>query len=325
MPDKIPLNPRARPATPESRLVLYSAAEEQYCAPLLDGFRARHPEFPVEFVFGISPALHARYLDEASAGTTRADVVWSSAMDLQMELLRAGHAQPYHCKEASALPAGSVYEDRAWVTTVEPVVTLVNRARFDISVAAGTIGEIAAALAHEPERYRGRVAAFDIERNGVAFLALLHETRRTPADAFLRALAACRPRLFGSNPPLVDEVSSGRAALGYHVLYSYAMRAARANPALAIAASNDPPIAFSRIAFIPRGAPHPAAARLFIDYLLSPGGQGRLLDAGFGPVRGNTVAAAPIRLDRDFAMLLEQGRRQALLSAWRATIACAAG
>jgi iron(III) transport system substrate-binding protein len=310
---------------PENFIVIYSAAEEQYCTPLLNGFRARHPGIAVEFVFDISPALHARYLKETSSGQSRADVMWSSGMDLQMELVLADHAQPYHSTEAAALPAGSVYRDQAWGTTAEPLVTLVNRALFDTNVPAGSIFEITAALAREPGRYRGHIAAFDIEKNGVGFLALLHESRHTGHDTFLRTLAACRPQLFGSNPPLVEEISSGRAALGYHVLHSYATRAVRGNPALAIAASNSLPVAVSRIAFIPRSAPHPAAARLFIDYLLSAEGQRHLLDTGFCPVRGSTVSAAPIRVDRDLATLLERNRRQALLSAWHTTITGAAG
>jgi len=305
---------------PENPVAIYSAAEQQYCAPLLNGFRARHPGIAVEFVFDISPALHARYLEETSSGQFRADVMWSSAMDLQMELVLADHAQPYPSTEAAALPAGSVYRDQAWGTTAEPLVTLVNRELFDTNVPAGSIPEITAALAHEPGRYRGHIAAFDIEKNGVGLLALLHESRHTGHDAFLRTLAACQPRLFGSNPPLVEEISSGRAALGYHVLHSYATRAVRGNPALAIAASNSLPVAISRIAFIPRSAPHPAAARLFIDYLLSLEGQRHLIDAGFCPVRASTVPAEPIRMDRDLGALLEPQRRQALLSAWRATI-----
>jgi iron(III) transport system substrate-binding protein len=309
----------------EDHVVVYSAAEERYCAGLLDGFRARHPGIAVRFVFGISVALHERYLAEVAAESPTADVMWSSAMDLQMDLVRSGHALPHDSAEAARLPAGCATGNLAYATTVEPLVTLVNRDLLDPRTPAGSIAEIAEAIHRDPLRLRGRVAAYDIERNGLGFLALLQESRDDAAfEAFLEALAACRPRTFGSNPQLVEEVASGRAALAYHVLASYAARAVRAHPALAVAPSGTARLAVSRVAFIPRRAPHPSAARRFVNYLLSPDGQRRLGEAGLHPVlaQGEDDEAglgplAPIRIDRDFEALLDPARHNRLLQRWR--------
>jgi iron(III) transport system substrate-binding protein len=316
-------------AAAENQLVIYSAAEKQYCTGLLEGFSARHPGIEIEFVFGISVALHQRYQAALAAGKPEADLLWSSAMDLQMGLVLEGDALPHPSPEARALPQGAACRDLAYATTVEPLVTLVNRDRFDVNVAAGSLAELTAALRSNPERFLGRIASYDIAANGLGFFALLHESRRCEEfTAFLQALAACKPTLFGSNPPLVEEVASGRAALGFHVLASYAQRATRLHPSLAIAASNTPPLAVSRVAFIPRSAPHPNAARLFLDYLLSQDGQQRLLEAGLFPIRraasgatrSGTDAVTPIRIDRDFDDLLDPQRRKKLLSRWRAAV-----
>jgi len=79
-----------------------------------------------------------------------------------------------------------------------------------------------------------------LAREGKALAHASPEARALPPGGAYRDLA------FGSNPALVDEVASGRAALGYHVLGSYALRAVRANPVLAIAASNAPLLANGR-------------------------------------------------------------------------------
>ena len=160
-----------------------------------------------------------------------------------------------------------------------------------------------------------------LAREGKALPHASPEARALPRGAAYRDLA------FGSNPALVDEVASGRAALGYHVLGSYALRAVRANPVLAIAASNAPLLAISRLALISSRAPHPNAARLFVDYLLSQEGQRHLLKAGLFPIRSEagdgsrTTALAPIRIDSDFDYLLDPLRRRALLSRWQAAVA----
>jgi iron(III) transport system substrate-binding protein len=318
------------PATAEDRLVVYSAAEKKYCTGLLDGFGARHPGIEIEFVFGISVTLHERYLEGLAANKPEADILWSSAMDLQMGLVLRGEALPYRSPEARDLPEGANYGDMAYATTVEPLLTLVNRNQFDVRRPAGSLSELTAALRSAPQRFRSRIASYDIKRNGLGFLALLHESRRNADfDAFMHILTLCRPKVFGSNPALVDEVASGRAALGYHVLASYALRAVHSNSSLAIAASSVPPLAVSRVAFISRRAPHPNAARLFLDYLLSRDGQRRLLEAGLFPihtmsspgVRSEMNRVAPIRIDQDFGDLLDQQRRRALYHRWQAAVA----
>ncbi len=314
----------------EDRLVVYSAVEKKHCMGLLDGFCKHHPGIEVEFRGGISVALHERYLAEIAAGKPEADVLWSSAMDLQRGLVLAGRALPHRSPEAHALPEGAVYRDMAYATTVEPLVTLVNRDRFDVRIPAGSIAELTAALRSDPARFRGRLASYDIERNGLGFLALLHESRRgAEFDAFMQVLAECRPRVFESNPELVAEVASGRAALACHVLRSFALRAVRSNPVLAIAATSAPPLAVSRVAFIANSAPHPNTAKLFLDYLLSRDGQQQLQEAELFPIRSEPDSRvpnganviAPIRIDQGCGELLDQERRRKLLRQWQAAVA----
>lgn len=312
----------------ENRLVVYSAAEKRYCEGLIAGFGRRHPGIALEFCFGISVALHQRYLAELASGQPEADVLWSSAMDLQMSLALEGKALACACPEAHALPAGAAYRDLAYATTLEPLLTLVNRDCFDASVAAGSLDEIAAAISRDPAKFYGCIASYDIESNGLGFLALLLESRRS-ADfsACLQTLARCKPKIFGSNPPLVEEVASGRAALAYHVLGSYALRAVAAYPSLAIAASNTPALAVSRVALVSSRAPHPRAAQLFLDYLLSRDGQQQLLEAGLFPIRtdagalpSGSVNASLLRIDQGGGELLDPGQRRELLERWRAAI-----
>ncbi|MEK7875801.1 MAG: hypothetical protein AAB325_06415, partial [Pseudomonadota bacterium] len=265
---------------------------------------------------------------ELASGLPSADILWSSAMDLQMGLVLEGKALACANPEARALSAGAVYRDLAYATTLEPLLTLVNRDCFDVSVAAGSLDEIAAAISRDPAKFYGRIASYDIERNGLGFLALLLETRRS-ADfgACLQTLARCKPKIFGSNPPLVEEVASGRAALAYHVLGSYALRAVAAYPSLAVAASNTPALAVSRVAFVSSRAPHPRAAQFFLDYLLSRDGQQQLLKAGLFPIRtdagatpSGNVNLSLLRIDQGGGELLDAGQRRELLELWRAAI-----
>jgi iron(III) transport system substrate-binding protein len=285
----------------------------------------------VEFVDGISGTLHQRYLDALvpSEGRGEVDVMWSSAMDLQMGLVQSGHAQAQPGAGAG-LPAWTNYRDMAFATTLEPLVTLINRTLLDAGTRAGSLAEITAVLNANPQGLQGKVACYDIVGNGLGFLALLHESRRDPAfGSFMHALAAARPRLFGSNPPLVDEVASGRAAMAFHVLGAFALRAMRADSALAVAPGRDAQLAVSRIAFVPVSAPHPRAARKFLDFLLSETGQRCLGEAELFPVRASGQAPpelgcsklAPIAIDRGLDDLLDPSLRSQFMTEWRAALA----
>ncbi|HEV7267895.1 MAG TPA: ABC transporter substrate-binding protein [Falsiroseomonas sp.] len=297
------------------RLTLLSAAEQRYCAPLLDAFAAAHPDVALDFVFGISTDLHQHYLAEHAAGGPTADLVWSSAMDLQMALVLEGHAQPHGV--IHDLPPGAAYRDLALATTSEPLVTLIRAP----DAPAGTPAELAGLLRHQGARFRGRVAVLDIEANGLGFLAMLRwSLEAAQFDAFLEALRGCSPRAAGSAVALVKAVEQ-EADLALHVLGAYAARAVAADRTLRIASSAEPAPAVARIAFIPRRAANPEAASAFLRFTVSPAGQAALGEAGLFPITAPPQQPlSPIPIDAGFERLLDETARAALLARWRQAI-----
>ncbi|MGN5478275.1 hypothetical protein ACTMU2_18530 [Cupriavidus basilensis] len=92
-----------RAAEDEARLVIYSTADADVVRPLLADFRAMYPRISVEYDDLTSTELYHRYLAETQLGTESADVLWSSAMDLQASLVGRGYALAYASPEAAAL------------------------------------------------------------------------------------------------------------------------------------------------------------------------------------------------------------------------------
>jgi iron(III) transport system substrate-binding protein len=84
----------------------------------------------------------------------------------------------------------------------------------------------------------------------------------------------------------------------------------------------------SRVALIPKGAPHPGAARLFLDYLLSLAGQRALAAHAIGPVRDDALAAGgitpplqqaarPIQLGLRLLAGLDEAKQARFMRDWR--------
>lgn len=84
-----------------------------------------------------------------------------------------------------------------------------------------------------------------MEANPVAFWNLIR--------AFGRGGVVLEP----STADMLNHISSGRAAIGYNVLLSYAMNRAAKDPNIGVVLPNDYTLVLSRIAFINRQAPHP--------------------------------------------------------------------
>jgi iron(III) transport system substrate-binding protein len=109
------------------------------------------------------------------------------------------------------------------------------------------------------------------------------------------------------------------------VLSSYAL--ARPHEDVGIVYPRDYTLVLSRVALIPRSAPHPNAARVFLDYLLSQRGQEVLAHrVRLGAIRadvGGEAAATlapggtPIPIGASLLVYLDAEKKREFLRRWR--------
>ena len=111
---------------------------------------------------------------------------------------------------------------------------------------------------------------------------------------------------------------------------SYALEWARENPNLGAAFQSDYTSTFSRVAQISKGAPHPNAARLFLDFMLSDKGQKALSDKGVPSIRADvgTLNSAtlnqlvggglkPTAVDEHLTEYMEPKKRAEFFQQWK--------
>jgi iron(III) transport system substrate-binding protein len=258
----------------EGRVVIYAATDSAVVAPLLDDFSRVYPRIQVEYHDLNTREIHDRFLDDLASARPTADLLWSPAMDLQMKLANDGYAAAYDSPEAARLARWAVWRSEAFGTTLEPFVFLHDESRLPGSAVPQTHGELARWLTGNTSGRRGRVTTYDPERSAIGYLLLTQDSRLDPGftDA-LRAYAAAGLDLHANTATMIEDVREGRALLAFNVNGSYALLAARDAPGLKVVYPKDYVLAASRIALIPKAAPHPAAARAFLDYLLSQRGQ----------------------------------------------------
>jgi iron(III) transport system substrate-binding protein len=261
-------------ANKEGKVVIYSALDTKAATPLVKDFQALYPGVKVEYNDMNSTEMYNRFIAEVASGQGSADVMWSSAMDLQVKLVDDGQALAYASPESAKLPAWAVYKNQAYGTTYEPAVFIYNKRL----VAADEVPQDHAAFAKlitaKADKFKGKVTTYDIEKSGVGFMFVVQDAKYFPGMKELeRGFGASGYRVYASTGNMLEKVSSGEHLLGYNVLGSYALVRAKKDPALGVVLPKDYTLVLSRVLFIGKHAKNPNAAKLWTDYILSARGQ----------------------------------------------------
>jgi iron(III) transport system substrate-binding protein len=321
-------------AKKEGKLVVYGATDSKATQPLIRDFNALYPGISVEYNDMNSTEVYNRFISERAAGGNTADVMWSSAMDLQMKLASEGSALQYKSVEAGALPAWAVWENKAYGTTFEPAAIVYNKRLLAANEVPQTHDDFAR-LIQQP-KFRDKVTTYDIEKSGVGFMFMTHDAQTYAKFADLqKAFGVAKVRVQSSTGTMMERISSGENLIGYNVLGSYALVRAKTDPSIGVVLPKDYTQIVSRVVFINKAAKNVNAAKLWLDYMLSKRGQTIIandskLYAIRADVTGETTSAdlikaigqanvKPIPVSPALLQYLAPAKRMAFLKGWKET------
>jgi iron(III) transport system substrate-binding protein len=312
-------------------LIVYSTTDQDEVDGVIAEFESRAPGIRVRYEKQNSDEQYAQVIREAASGRGTADVVWSSAMDLQMKLVNDGYAQTYTPAELSGLPDWAVWKEQAYGVTAEPIVFVYNRDRIRPDEVPQSHAALREFLVHNVDRLRGQVATYDPERSGTGLLFFSQDVGITPLSwDLIAALGRADSKLFTTTSSMLEGVSSGRLLIAYNVIGSYAMARSLHDTALGVVIPSDYAIVMTRIAFVPTAARHPNLGKAFLDLLLSVRGQKLLARQYLGSVRadvsqtsvmaeqmGDGDRAKPIHIGPELLAYQDQARRASFIRQWR--------
>jgi iron(III) transport system substrate-binding protein len=325
-------------ANKEGKVIIYSALDTKAAQPLIKDFNALYPNIKVEYSDLNSTELYNRFIAESASGQGSADVMWSSAMDLQVKLVDDGQALTYVSPEASKLPAWAVYKNQAYGTTYEPAVFIYNKRLVTGDEIPVDHAAFAKLINTKVDKFKGKVTTYDIEKSGVGFMFIVQDNKFFPGMKDLEhGFGASSYRVYGSTGNMLEKVSSGEHLLGYNVLGSYALVRAKKDPALGVVLPKDYTLVLSRVLFIGKQAKNPNAAKLWVDYILSQRGQ-KLIgsDVELFSIRNDVDAeytaasltkqlgpnnVKPIPVNAEIVTYLDPKKRLDFLNAWKAALA----
>jgi iron(III) transport system substrate-binding protein len=323
-------------AKKEGKVVIYSSTDSASVEPLLQDFKSAYPFLQVEYNDLNTTEIYNRFVAETAAGTGTADFLWSSAMDLQLQLASKGNALPYASAEISGLPKWAVWQNQAFGTTFEPVSIAYNKRLLPADAVPQSHGDLLKLLREKPDVFKEKIATFDPEKSGVGFLMMTQDAKVFPQFwDLVKALGSSGTKVYTSTGAMLEKVGSGEHYLAYNIIGSYVLLRQKKDPSMALVLPKDYTLVFSRIAFISKTARNPNAAKLFLDYILSKRGQSVMSEKSLvysirTDVTGNITAAGltkelgkalhPISVNTDILAGLEQSKRLEFMKQWQAAM-----
>src|ERR1700692_4091945 len=276
-------------AQKEGEVVLYTTLiVEQIVRPMIKAFRSRIAGIDVKFVRTDSAQQVVKLINEGRAGRVQADI-WHLSDELA-PLLQENLVAPLDLPNAHGLPAALFDPKGNWVGTNLSTRSLAyNTQLVPADQAPRTHKDLLdprwkGQFVWHPNSiaggygFIGAVLKSMGEENGTRYLHELGKQGIIPLPIAARAVL---DRVIAGEYPIGLEMNSS------HVVISAALGAPVRFVPL------DPVTMTLQIAGISRGAPHPNAAKLFLDFIISRAGQEVFRDADYIPMRPDVAAKSP--------------------------------
>ncbi len=201
-------------ANREGRLLVYSTTDLNEVTGFLRMFRARYPKINLRYEHMTSKEVYDRFLRERARNQPSADVLWNSAMDLQIKLVNDGYAQAYSSPEKPFLPSWASWKNQAYGVTAEPIVIAYNKRLLPRSDVPKTHDDLERLLRTKTQALTGRVATYDIEASSTGFLFFTQDEQiNYDTWNLLKAMGRTKPRFYVAGDEMLKLVSSGEVLI----------------------------------------------------------------------------------------------------------------
>ena len=299
-----------------------STIDVDIIAPVFEDFLKSGANLSIDYQTASSQDVY----DAITQDRAKFDMVISSAMDLQMKLANDGFASSLSDQSLAQVPAWARWRDVLVALAQEPVVTVLNRDAFSGAPIPETRTELAAILRENPDRYRGMLGTYDPMKSGAGYLFASQDARYS--DTFWRLaeiMGGLRAQLYTTSSGMIEDVATGKIAMAYNVVGSYAMARLAGNTNVQILEFKDFTHILLRSALIPASAENKQDAEILLAYLLSDAGQTAIEELAQLPRISEQGLMSrphqkPIRMDPGLLVYVDPIKKQRFLAEWSAAV-----
>ncbi len=272
-------------AKTEGRLVLYASAATQQLQMYVAGFNKRYPFIKLEYFRTDKQKLVTRVLLEEQTKQRIADVIHTSVIETHI-MKKRGALSRYVPAEAASYPSQYKDPDGYW-TSVYASGTLMGFNTQQVKRAEAPKG-------YEDllnPRWKNNLA---IDNTKIEWFSMLLKLK---GRSFMEKLAAQNPRVYAGNTNALNLLAAGEFPVLAGV-YEYSVDNLKTRGAPVDWIGLEPVITYTVAVSLPSNPPHPFAAKLFIEWLLTKEGQEVINQYGRVPIRDD--------IDSKYGKILKQ-------------------
>lgn len=247
-------------AKKEGKVQIYGVLNLTSSRPVFKAFEKKYPFLQVQQYKASSNRMVNRLLTEHRAKTYLVDVIQFNIVE-QLLLLEAGIGAPYHSPERKHFPSAFKDKEGFWTAIYYFAYTIGYNPQM---VPSSDVPRTWEDLLHS--RWRDNIGLEDYAVNwyGNMLLALGDEKGRS----FMTRLSKQNPRIVDGPSLMAQLMAAGEFPIG--VARSHRMEIFKQNGApLEWVRNIDPMVQQSSVIGLANHAPHPNAAKLLIDFMLS--------------------------------------------------------
>jgi iron(III) transport system substrate-binding protein len=253
-------------AEKEGALVFYCHENEAGTAGIMDGFHKDFPKIQTSYVRAQTGALYNKILSERSAGRFDVDVIQLSDLAPAFDFQKKGGYEHYESPESPAYKKDHLSAPNGYFfwTGVDPAGIAYNTEKLTGDAPKGWKDIL------DP-RWKGKISC-KISASGLQFVQW-YALRKLYGPDFWKEFAKLQPHAFDSRVQLFDRLSKGDdtiTAIGEYPAYIlFKSKGAKVE----FVAPPDGLVATPLVVGAVNKAPHPEAAKLFVDWAMSKRGQ----------------------------------------------------
>jgi iron(III) transport system substrate-binding protein len=296
-------------AKKETSLVWYTSTSTEDIKRLFDVFNKKYPFIKTEFYNAGSGALFNRIVNEARVGKVFFDLVSIRGVETY-QLLKGGFLQPYLSPESSAYAPGFKDPKGYWVDYFDSY----NVIGYNTKLIPKQLTPRSWEDLLDP-RWKSKIALDDEMYSWYAAISVAWGRDR--AQRFMTALAKQDIQMRSGQTLIAQLIAAGEFPMGIVLAHRIERMKEQGAPIEWVTTLDPITVSLHPIAIAAK-APHPNAAKLFIDFVLSKEGQQIVLAMGRTPARPGIdtkmqaknlkLFPVPLELGEDYNRYLKEFR-----------------
>lgn len=267
-------------------LTIYSNTDQENWAPIIRDFNSKYSWVKVSAANLDSDEVFQRQLSESATGKAPADMLVSNAVQAWASYAsKPDTLMAYDSPETKQLPEFAQLMPNVWAMSLDPVGIAYNSALM--KNAPTSIADLAKAVSAKPGSFKNKITTRDVK--GAWGFSVSHAFAQGNADAWTgldQILPTARPET--SSGTQKEKILSGEYEAGFFISSAVGYPAEKASGGLVkFVLPTDGTVVLGRGIGITPKAPHPATAKLFLDFVLSEAGQNAVAEGGLSSYREN--------------------------------------